>query len=64
MKQLSLQHQNEVDQLKTTMAKEKESNNINDMYTTLYISSVLEKELMLERLKLKDTPKGKEGKHY
>lgn len=64
MKQLSIQQQNGKDQIKSTTTEEKEGNNINDVYSTLYISSVLEKELISERLKLKDTPKGKEGKHY
>ena len=62
MKQLSIQQEKQIDQLKTTMAEEKEGNNIIDMYSTLYISSVLENELMSERLKLKATLKEKEGK--
>lgn len=36
MKQLSIQQQKEIDQLKTTMPWEKEGNII-DMYSTLYI---------------------------
>ena len=62
MKQLSTQQQKELDQLKTTMTEEKEGNNIIDMYSTLYISLVLKKELKADKLKLKDTLKGREGR--
>ena len=64
MKQLSVQQQKEIDQSKANTIKEKEGNNllIIDLYGTLYISSVLEKELMSERLRLKVTLTEKEGK--
>lgn len=64
MKQLSVQQQKEIDRSKANTIKEKEGNNllIIDLYGTLYISSVLEKELMSERLRLKVTLTEKEGK--